>query len=551
MTKDELILLCNEQYNIVEYIDINEHADNFFKMEMTFRNRLKLLKQYYSNFDKNDRLVFSFDSNICNTGTTLGVVKLLQTITNEVDIPTFFVILLLNRTKYNKEIREILDTHNQDVPMLIEYYTSTELPIEKDILEFANIKEKEEYYLTKSKTFCMYPWTHMNINPNGTVMPCCEAKGTEPIGNSNTNTLDEIWNSVEMKNLRQSMLTEQFSSVCTNCYETENYNIKSGRNKANESYKHHIHKIHKTTAAGVAPDFELIRWDVRFSNICNLSCRSCGHVLSSNWYKDQLKLEPTYSKKYPTAIIKAGRHKTDIQEQLTPHLDYVEYIYFAGGEPLIMDEHYWILDELEKRNQFDVRLYYNTNFTNMQYKGSSIFERWKRFNLVNIDASLDAMGTHAEYMRKGTVWSEIEQNRQEMIKVCPDVRFGISSTLSLLNMWHLPDFHKSWVEQGLVEVANIKFHLLLDPVHLRIDIASVQVKQKVKEKYLKHIEWLESYPNIGAKNQIDLWNSAIDFMLATDNHQIQLEFWDRTNKLDKIRGEDISDSIPEIKMLCQ
>ena len=146
MTKDELILLCNEQYNIVEYIDINEHTDNFFKMEMTFRNRLKLLKQYYSNFDENDRLVFSFDSNICNTGTALEVVKLLQTITNEVDIPTFFVILLLNRTKYNKEIKEILDTHNQDVPMLIEYYTSTELPIEKDILEFANIKEKEEYY---------------------------------------------------------------------------------------------------------------------------------------------------------------------------------------------------------------------------------------------------------------------------------------------------------------------------------------------------------------------------------------------------------------------
>jgi molybdenum cofactor biosynthesis enzyme MoaA len=37
-------------------------------------------------------------------------------------------------------------------------------------------------------------------------------------------------------------------------------------------------------------------------------------------------------------------------------LDYVEQIYFAGGEPLMMAEHYNILDELERRGRFDVRL---------------------------------------------------------------------------------------------------------------------------------------------------------------------------------------------------
>jgi uncharacterized Fe-S cluster-containing radical SAM superfamily protein len=37
---------------------------------------------------------------------------------------------------------------------------------------------------------------------------------------------------------------------------------------------------------------------------------------------------------------------------LEPHLDYVEQIYFAGGEPLLMEEHYRILEELVKENCF-------------------------------------------------------------------------------------------------------------------------------------------------------------------------------------------------------
>jgi len=541
------MLSYTEQYNVLEYIDMNQHADNFFKMELVLTQQLKLLTQRYDQFDDNDRLIFTFDSTICNTRTTLECVKVLQTVLNTVDIPTFFVVLLLNRTEHNKELRHTLDKHNHDMPILIEYYTSTETPIEPVNVEFADTEEKEHHYLTKSKTFCMYPWMHLNINPDGSVMPCCEA--SEPLGDSNADSLETIWNSDAMKTLRVSMLTENLSATCVKCYESEIYGLESGRLMANGKFKHHVHKIHNTTETGHLDKFELIRWDVRFSNICNLSCRSCGPTLSSNWYKDQLQLEPNFVSKHPVAVIKAGRHKLDIQEQLIPHLDFVEHIYFAGGEPLIMDEHYWILDELEKRNRFDVILYYNTNFTNLKYKGTPVFERWKRFKTVIIDASLDAMGPHAEYMRKGTDWSTIEQNRREMMSVCPDARFGISSTLSVLNMWHLPDFHRSWIEQGLVEAKNIKFHLLLQPTHLRIDIAHKYSKEQVRQKYLNHIDWLTTHT--GTKRQIDLWTSAIDFMMGQDNQVVQREFWDRTAKLDKIRNENIFDVIPEIAMLCQ
>ena len=135
----------------------------------------------------------------------------------------------------------------------------------------------------------------------------------------------------------------------------------------------------------------------------------------------------------------AGRTETDMWEQLIPHLDYVEQIYFAGGEPLMMAEHYNILDELERRGRFDVRLIYNTNFTQVKLKDRTVFDYWKRFKNVAVGASLDDQHGRAEYIRKGTDRHQVIANRAEMIRVCPNVDFYISPTLSLMNAWSLPD----------------------------------------------------------------------------------------------------------------
>ena len=59
----------------------------------------------------------------------------------------------------------------------------------------------------------------------------------------------------------------------------------------------------------------------------------------------------------------------------------------------------------------------------MIYKGQNVLEMWKLFDSVSVGASPDAMGIRAENMRKGTKWSEVEQNRRDMLKICPRRRF--------------------------------------------------------------------------------------------------------------------------------
>jgi organic radical activating enzyme len=364
--------------------------------------------------------------------------------------------------------------------------------------------------------------------------------GVGQVGNCRDNTLEEIFYNDEMKNLRNRMVHGIKSSACQRCYEQEESGFFSGRLSANKHHGHQVKKIEKNP-------FELTYWDIRFSNLCNLSCRSCGHIFSSSWYQDQAKLAGGGWAEKNTVLNYAGRTSTDMWEQLIPHLDYVEQIYFAGGEPLMMAEHYNILDELERRGRFDVRLIYNTNFTHVKLKDRTVFDYWKRFKSVAVGASLDGMGSRAEYIRKGTDWDQVERNRMQMLEICPNVDFYISPTLSIMNALHLPDFHRTWVKKGYIKPQDLNVNILQDPAHYRIDAAPPKYKQRIRMAYEKHLEWLR--PLDPLQRATVGFESAINFMMATDNTKLLPKFWDKTQELDLIRKENILEAIPELAAL--
>lgn len=410
-----------------------------------------------------------------------------------------------------------------------------------DLAKPVELTEREEFLLKESKTFCIYPWIHLHAYPTGEAYPCCHAE-MKPgvVGNCRSNTLEEIWHDKPMQHLRNSMLSEEKHPACVRCYEQEEAGFFSGRKSANKHHGHHIKKI-------VENPFELTYWDIRFSNLCNLSCRSCGHIFSSSWYQDQAALAGSDWKQHNKPLNYAGRYETDMWEQLEPHLDYVEQIYFAGGEPLLMEEHYNILEELVRRERFDVRLIYNTNFTHIQLKDRSVFEYWKLFDSVAVGASLDADGPRAEYIRKGTDWDKVARNRDEMIEVCPDVDFYISPTLSILNADYLPTFHRLWTRVGLIKPQDLNVNILQDPAYYRIDIATPKYKDRLRDKYLEHLEWLR--PLDPLQRATVGFESAIKFMDAADNTHLLPEFWERTRVLDALRNEDVLKVLPELKEL--
>ena len=566
-TIDSLTTSLSSQYQIIKVVDLDLwHGYNYSKAQEWLENQCREIFQ--EEYTPQQRIIFTLtDGDYYVKSDLVGLIlKNLQHMLTEVDISDFFVILITSNPDIKTEIK-IIEKNIQkswgitvySVEKEFKKYNIEQHPISlKELYRHGSsdpfktttqYTERENFLLSESKVFCIYPWIHMHALPTGEAWPCCHIDRTDrdPLGNCRQQTLEEIWNSENMQELRRNMLSEKSSNYCNHCYEQEKSGFFSGRQHANKYHGHKIYKINETSDLGQLNNFELSYWDIRFSNLCNLKCRTCDHTYSSQWYQDQAKIKGQDWEKKNIVLNFAGQNKSDMWDQLLTHIDYVEQIYFAGGEPLLMEEHYLILEELEKRKKFNVRLFYNTNFTHVKLKDRLVFDYWKKFQNVSVGASLDASGVRAEYIRKGTNWSQIEENRLVMMKICPDVDFFISPTLSIMNAWHLPDFHRDWVERGFIQAEALNITILLGPSHYRIDIGTPEFKQRINEKYLKHIDWLK--PQDTLYRATLGYESAINFMALTDNSKMLSNFWKITNKLDKIRNENIIDAIPELSEL--
>jgi radical SAM protein with 4Fe4S-binding SPASM domain len=548
MTLNQYLIQLNNDYDIVGHIDLDQ-LTNMPIYEHSNWIYTQLSQVYRNSYEPNQRLIVSF-TKLCND----NVLHELQRQLNAIDISNFFVALVLPKSKKMQDILDLLhkDISKDPVPMQICMYDSADEAYDYNSsrplnIRLEDLKSDEKHLLTKSKTFCMYPWIHIHAYPTGDAYPCCMSDMKHRIGNTRQNTLEEIWNSPGLREIRVNMLNDQPSPACYNCYEKEESGFFSGRLSANKHHGHHIGKVKHTAEDGTVDEFQMIYWDIRFSNLCNLKCRSCGHIFSSQWYQDQAALAGPEWKQKNRVLNYAGRTETDIWEQLVPHLDYVEQIYFAGGEPLLMEEHYNILEELERRGRFDVRLIYNTNFTHTRLKDRTVFDYWKKFKSVSVGASLDDMGARGEYIRKGTVWADVEANRRLMLEICPQVDFYISPTLSIMNANNICEFHRYMVEQGLIRPADLNVNVLQDPPFYRIDIAPLEYKLQLKQKFEQHLEWLRPLDPLGRATVG--FESSINFMMAIDNQSLLPKFWQRTHELDSLRDENILDIIPELEAL--
>jgi sulfatase maturation enzyme AslB (radical SAM superfamily) len=552
---------------LVGTIDLSQfNCHNYDQSKAWLRQQLKSLRKDYYTPDERIVILHNQDFYVQGNGTGT-ILKNLQVLLNEEDISNCFVQLHTTNTDIVAELDELQQLSTDINP--IEYillpgtYTRSSLdrlPYSREEqyqygsanpikVSLDNLSSKHRSLLSESKTFCMYPWIHLHAWPTGQAFPCCHAESPAgQLGNTRTQTLETIWNSPKQCGLRKDMLEGTPNSACVRCYEQEQSGFFSGRQSANKHHGHHITRVDATQSTGYLDQFQMTYWDIRFSNLCNLKCRSCGHIFSSQWYQDQAKLAGGNWKERNTVLNYAGRTETDMWEQLEPHLDYVEQIYFAGGEPLLMEEHYRILDELVRRKRFDVRLIYNTNFTHTDLKGRSVFEYWKQFESVAVGASLDAMGTRGEYIRKGTDWAVVEQNRRRMLEICPQVDFYISPTLSIMNAMHLPEFHRNWVEAGLIRAQDLNVNILQDPPYYRIDIATAEYKAQLLDLYTQHIKWLNQVGD-PLERATQGFKSAMTFMMATDNTHLIDTFWRKTHELDSIRKESCLSTLPELKVL--
>jgi radical SAM protein with 4Fe4S-binding SPASM domain len=327
--------------------------------------------------------------------------------------------------------------------------------------------------LLSKNHFCILPWVHLHISQSGKVHPCCN--NNRHLGNVQEQTIKEIWNGEQFKQLRSQFEADTPDKRCSHCYNIEKSGKESLRQISNKKYQKDIIRVEDNNP-------KPIYLDIRFSNICNFKCKTCWHGNSSAWYEEGSKKNASESR-----VIKAF---TNDFNEILEFIDDVEEIYFAGGEPLIMEEHYQLLEELEKRRLYHILLRYNTNFSTLNFKDKNILEIWKKFNNVHVSASIDGSFSLGEEIREGFKWNQFIENRKLMLAVCPNIYFEITPTVSTLNIENISELHQYLVTNNLLDINNIYLNFLERPLSYNLKSLPTDDKKEAKEIIQNHINWL-------------------------------------------------------------
>jgi len=408
----------------------------------------------------------------------------------------------------------------------------------------------KEHHLTESKTFCMAPWVHIYSSPSGEAAPCCIAESCAHggVGDTKTQSLMDVVNSPKMNQLRKDMLTGTPNNECTKCYAHDKQKVLSSRTMLNQEFKEFYDEcMDNTNMDGPLKDFKMRYFDIRFSNICNFKCRTCGAGFSSQWEQEDLKNQVAYARIYPK------NDNPDFLQEVKDQVPNLKSAYFAGGEPLITEEHYILLEEMIRTGKAEhIALRYNSNLSNFKFKDKDILKLWKHFKQgVMIYASIDHYGERAEYIRHGTDWGLVEENLLKA-KSTPFIKLQMNTVLSVFNFLTIGDFYQYLVDKKLYKPKDQVFTLynMSTPEHFTCHILPEDFKLKGSESLTNAINLLESKKF--KPHAIQQLKDALPWaMLYNTWDKHKYAFRSEVQRVDKIRGEDFTKTFPELANLLE
>jgi organic radical activating enzyme len=407
----------------------------------------------------------------------------------------------------------------------------------------------------KNESFCILPWIHLHTTPTGQAAPCCISNSCADnigVGNSNTDSLEEIVNSPKMKKLRVDMINGVKNEECTNCHRHDEKGVPSARVDFNNTWmdkKDIVDIVKSTEKDGEVKDFQMKYFDIRFSNICNFKCRTCGSAFSSLWEAEDLKSKEKTGLPFWAQIVPKGNREEFIDEILE-QVENFEIAYFAGGEPLITEEHYLLLERMIKTGKTDIELRYNSNISNLKFKKKDIFTMWNMFSQpIKIYASIDHIGDRAEYIRNGTIWKKVEENFKK-IKKASNIEIEVNTVYSIFNAITISHFYKFMIDNHYyTPESNIwTLYCMNAPEHLSVHVLPPDYKQQADQQLDLTINYMR---DLGFRDdQIQQIEQAKSWLNIKDTWAEQSQmFKEELCRLDDLRDEDFAATFPELQHL--
>jgi len=194
----------------------------------------------------------------------------------------------------------------------------------------------------KTDYFCVNPFLEINVTPAGSVRACCaffpfvaQEGRTMSVYE---HTVEEIWNSEDMRTVRRKLTNGEPVKQCSYCYNQEKTGARSIRMDAVRAWETgwlnpRGETVEDIKAKARANDFRIPdgpEWlDLDVGNLCNLKCRMCHGLSSSSIDSDPVHSRWTsrdFDFEIPArwqgnAMSVAPRHVLGVEYDGIPHPD--------------------------------------------------------------------------------------------------------------------------------------------------------------------------------------------------------------------------------------
>lgn len=430
-----------------------------------------------------------------------------------------------------------------------------------------------------SKTFCPLPWIHLATRPNGDVRVCCtaNASGAGVVDskeeglvkqdgvtmNLRDHTIEEVWNSQQMRHTRLQMLKGEIPESCKKCFVEEANGIDSKRIWETKVWKERLDIesiVNQTKDNGSLP-VNIPYFDLRLGNLCQLKCIMCSPHDSSSWIKDWKQQYP----KYKTIELKQDQawdinfdytwyKKGSFLETMRNQAESIKELYFAGGEPLLIPEHYNILEFMvESNNAKNCILRYNSNGLEISDR---LLKLWDHFKQVKFNFSVDAYGDKNDYIRYPSKWKDIETNLRLLDETGDNVVINLACAVQALNVLYIDELARWKLNNGFKKInlapygaGVIGLHLVYLPSYLNIRVLPMELKQIAADRITRFIKTVDTDEFINNSYGRQRWEGIIKYMLEEDWSSKLPSLVEYLTVTDANRGTDFRKTFVELDAL--
>ena len=369
-------------------------------------------------------------------------------------------------------------------------------------------------------------------------------------------TDSQVLNSPDLKQIRRTMLRGDWPGACERCRQVEEAGGTSSRNHFNKRYGHwYADSIDQTAEDGTLARPAVRYADVRFGNVCNLTCRMCGPGASRLWADHFNAVQP---RQYliPAESLRAAREDNWVKRQswqglVQECLPSVEGFNFGGGEPLMIPEMVELLEFcIASGRAPEIDLAYNTNITVLPDKVTRL---WSRFRSVSLVCSIDGFGAVNEYIRRPSEWRDIDRNLHLLDHHAEEWKLRtviVSTTLQIYNVLQIGELI-DYLASNFKNIAPIPQLIpLYEPRYLCIQILPPEAKAAARTRLIEARAKAKALGGPDLSSLIGTFDTTIAYLDQSQASRRDLiDFLFFSEKSDREFGDSWRHACPELAQL--